>query len=118
MFTARYALSPYVTQIRLVFKRLRHDGDSLESIRLQVVMSDVAQIMIFWVSTPCSVMMLRGNVMSPSSVSLGFVHIDTEVNKVIKAQDCKVQFFVSNAGILGIYAVYYRYPSLNDGDTF
>jgi hypothetical protein len=81
-------------------------------------MSDVAQIMIFWVSTPCSVMMLRGNVMPLSSVSLDFVHIDIEVNKEIKAQDCKVQFFVSNAGILGFYAVYYRYSSLNDGDTF
>jgi hypothetical protein len=44
-------------------------------------MADAAQIIIFRVSKPCSIMMFRGNLMHPSLASLSFVHIDAEVNK-------------------------------------
>jgi hypothetical protein len=44
-------------------------------------MADAAQIIIFWVSKPCSVMIFCGSLMHPALASLRFVHIDAEVNK-------------------------------------
>jgi len=44
-------------------------------------MAAVVQIIIFWISTQCSVIRLQRNLMPPSLASPNFVRIDAEVDK-------------------------------------